>query len=99
MTHITHIITTAAGKPYKPDHFKHEWKRWTDKASLQGLVFHGLRKTATGNLAEAGCTSEQIKAITGHKTDCMVSHSVAGAKQKERAKAAMKKLETAQLIT
>lgn len=63
------------------------------KAGLQGLVFHGLRKTATGNLAEAGCTSEQIKAITGHKTDRMVSHYVAGAKQKERAKAAMKKLE------
>ena len=94
----THIVTTAAGKPYKPDHFKHEWKRWADKAGLQGLVFHGLRKTATGNLAEAGCTSEQIKAITGHKTDRMVSHYVAGAKQKERAKAAMKKLETAQLI-
>ncbi|MDD2324800.1 MAG: hypothetical protein PHW63_02140 [Alphaproteobacteria bacterium] len=63
---------------------------------MKALVFHGLRKTATGNLAEAGCTSEQIKAITGHKTDRMVSHYVAGAKQKEPAKAAMAKLDNVQ---
>ena len=92
----THIVVTTAGKPYKADHFKHEWKRVADSAGLQGLVFHGLRKTATGYLAEAGCTSEQIKAITGHKTDHMVSLYVAGAKQKERAKAAMEKFEAVQ---
>ncbi len=87
------ILSSAQGKPYTSDHFKHEWREATLKAGLDGYVFHGLRKTATGYLAEAGCSSEQIKSITGHKTDRMVSHYVAGAKQKERARSAIHLME------
>ncbi len=92
----THIVTTRVGRPYRPDHFKHEWARAVRAAGLTGLVFHGLRKTAASRLAEAGCTTEQIKAITGHKTERMVGHYVGGAQQKERAVAAMEKLKNAQ---
>ena len=92
----THVVTTAAGKPYKARHFKAEWAKVTEKAKLSGIVFHGLRKTAAVNLAEAGCTHDQIKAITGHQTDAMVSHYTAGTTQKKQALAAMKKLESAQ---
>ena len=35
---------------------------------LGNCAIHGLRKAAAGRLAEIGCTTHQIMAITGHKT-------------------------------
>ena len=58
-----------------------------------GVVFHGLRKTAAVILAEAGCTTEQIKAVTGHRTDSMAAYYARQANQKILAKAAMEKVE------
>jgi integrase len=57
------------------------------------LVFHGLRKTAAVMLTEAGCTTEQVKAITGHRTDDMAAYYAKQANQGVLAKAAMEKLE------
>ena len=31
-------------------------------------VFHGLRKAALTRLADAGCTTHELAAISGHKT-------------------------------
>lgn len=88
------ILTSSTGLPYKHDHLKHQFKAATIKAGLpDDLVFHGLRKTAAVRLAEAGCTTEQIKAITGHKTSDMVEHYTKGANQKKLARAAISKLE------
>ena len=56
-------------------------------------VLHGLRKTASRKLAEAGCSEEEIKSITGHRTSRMVSHYVKGADKKRQASAAILKLE------
>jgi integrase len=58
-----------------------------------GCVFHGLRKTAAVMLAEAGCSTEQIKAITGHRTDQMAAYYAKRANQRVLAKAAMAKLQ------
>ena len=55
-------------------------------------VFHGLRKTAAVNLAEAGCSEREIMAITGHQTAQMVDHYVKAASQKNMAKTAIEKL-------
>ena len=60
---------------------------------LRGLVFHGLRMTAAAKLAEAGCSTHEIAAITGHKTLAMIEHYTAGADQVRRAKAAIFKLQ------
>ncbi|MDD4616498.1 MAG: tyrosine-type recombinase/integrase [Alphaproteobacteria bacterium] len=89
-------MTTAKGVPYKSRHFKQDWAKASKKAGIEGAVFHGLRKTAAKCLAEAGCTAEQIKSITGHKTDAMVSHYTAEANKKKLAIQAMEKLESAQ---
>jgi len=88
------ILTSATGQPFKSDHLKHQFKAATRKAGLpDDLVFHGLRKTAAVRLAEAGCSTEQIKSITGHRTDEMVSHYTKQANQKVLAMAAMGKME------
>jgi integrase len=57
------------GKAFDPVYFG-AW--FADAIEAAGLpdecVLHGLRKTAARLLAEAGCSKEEIKAITGHTT-------------------------------
>ncbi|MDD2869781.1 hypothetical protein [Neomegalonema sp.] len=60
---------------------------------------HGLRKNATIELAEAGCTEAEIKAITGHETSAMIALYSKGANQRRVAKAARRKTEVARLKT
>jgi len=59
----------------------------------EGLTFHGLRTTCATLLAEAGCDTQTIMAITGHTTEAMVAHYTRDASRKGRAKAAIEKLE------
>jgi integrase len=50
---------------------------------------HGLRKAICRRLAEAGCSTLQIAAITGHKTSRLVDHYTAARDQALVAQAAM----------
>lgn len=60
------ILTTKTGRPYKPRYFKAQWETASKAAGIADLHFHDLRGTAITMLAEAGCTTPQIAAITGH---------------------------------
>jgi integrase len=63
------FLTTAAGKPYTPGGFTHWFQRVCRAAGLPpGLSAHGLRKAMCRRLAEAGCSANQIAAISGHLT-------------------------------
>ena len=87
------ILTTRTGRPFKADHFRHQWRKAILDAGLDGHTFHGLRHTAADRLAEAGCSDREIMAITGHRTHAMVSRYLQGADQKNKARAAITKLE------
>lgn len=50
---------------------------------------HGLRKAALRRLAEAGATHEQLKAVSGHKTDSELAVYTAAASKRRLADAAM----------
>ena len=63
-----------------------------NEAGLQHCSAHGLRKACAERLANAGCTPEQIKAITGHKTFSEVAHYTRDADQERNAKEALAKL-------
>jgi len=52
---------------------------------------HGLRHTATSELAALGLSDELIMAITGHKSAASVSHYSGAARQRARALQAQKK--------
>ncbi len=80
----TMMLTTSTGRPWKPDHFCHQWRKAILVCGLDGLTFHGLRHTAGNMLAEAGCTDREIMAILGHKTAAMVTRYTAQADQKDR---------------
>ncbi|MBK1793407.1 tyrosine-type recombinase/integrase [Devosia sp. WQ 349] len=74
-------LMTEYGKPHSAKAFGNWFQKRVQEASLDGCTYHGLRKAAARRLAEAGCTNQQIKAITGHKTDREVSRYTAAADQ------------------
>ncbi|GBR37695.1 hypothetical protein AA101099_0837 [Neoasaia chiangmaiensis NBRC 101099] len=53
---------------------------------------HGLRKAAARRLAEAGCTTHQIAAITGHKTLSEVERYTRAVDQRKLAQEAMERM-------
>lgn len=90
------ILTAARGKPWAhggsfSTAFSAAVRRHPE---LDGCVFHGLRKTAAAKLAEAGASTLEIAAITGHTTLSMIELYTRQAEQKTRARAAVVKLES-----
>jgi len=86
------IIQRLDGSPYTSDGFATIWNREQHRLECNGLPFHGLRKNATSRLFEAGCTPQQVQAITGHATLQMVEHYGKGSNQKLLARQAMDKV-------
>jgi integrase len=62
----TLILTTKTGRQWQARYFKRAWAETSTDAGIVDLHFHDLRGTAVTMLAEAGCTTPQIAAITGH---------------------------------
>jgi integrase len=63
------FLVTARGKPFTPAGFGNWFGESCRRAGLPvGHNAHGLRKSAARRLAEAGCTSRQIMAVTGHRS-------------------------------
>lgn len=60
------VLATKTQRPWTPRYFKAQWEAASKKAGITDLHFHDLRGTAVTMLAEAGCTTPQIAAITGH---------------------------------
>lgn len=67
-TNLTFLVTEF-GKPFTSAGFGNWFRRRCNEAGLQECSAHGLRKLAATRLANAGCSSEMIKAITGHRSD------------------------------
>jgi len=57
----------------------------------QRCVPHGLKKAAARRLAEAGCSTSEIMAITGHKTPAEVECYTRAAEQERLARQAIKR--------
>lgn len=85
------ILSTENGQPFTYYGIAARIRRFCKKANLEGVSLHGLRKNATIELAEAGCTDSEIMAITGHSTREMVTLYSRGARKKRLARSARKK--------
>jgi integrase len=83
------FLVTSHGRPFSVAGFGNWFRDRCDEAGLPQCSAHGLRKAAARRLAEAGCTNQQIKAITGHRTDREVSRYTAAADQERLAEQAM----------
>jgi integrase len=66
--HLTFLITPR-GKPYGGVNFSMWFRAQCDAAGMpKECSAHGLRKAACRRLAEAGCSANEIAAISGHAT-------------------------------
>jgi integrase len=84
------FLVTSFGKPFTPAGFGNWFREACDAAGLpKGCSAHGLRKAACRRLAEAGCSANQIAAISGHATLREVSRYTRAADQERLAGAAM----------
>jgi integrase len=84
------LLTTGSGKSYSAGDFSRQFRAWCDAAGLpQRCKFHGLRKAALTRLADAGCTTHEIAAISGHKSLKEVERYTKAADQARLARAAM----------
>ena len=87
------ILANTLGRPWRPQHLSHELPVALARLGLPSdLNVHGLRKLAATSLADAGCTTHEIAAITGHRTLAMVQHYTRQADQGRLAGSAMAKL-------
>lgn len=84
------FIVDENGRPVEESTFSKQFRSALDAAGLPQLHFHGLRHAAGRALAEAGCSSHEIQAITGHRTLQMVEHYTKAASQKRLASSAMR---------
>lgn len=83
------FLVTRTGTPFTAAGFGNHFRDWCNEAGLPHCSAHGLRKAICRRLAEAGCSSLQIAAITGHKTSRLVDHYTAARDQALLARAAM----------
>jgi integrase len=89
--HLTFLVT-ATGKPYGGNAFSEQFRNWCDAAGLPTRCkVHGLRKAACRRLAEAGCSANEIMAISGHATMKELVRYTAAADQARLARNAMTK--------
>lgn len=80
------ILTNTDGQPWQGG-FQATWRRNRPECA-QGLVFHGLRKSAVVTLLEAGCSTAETAAITGQSLQ-MVEHYAKRVNQEKLASAAI----------
>jgi integrase len=82
-------LMTEHGAPFTPMGFSNWWRVRCNEAGLPHCVFHGLRKAAATRLANAGCSVDQVKAITGHRSLSEVARYTKAADQRRLARQAL----------
>jgi integrase len=88
-SHLT-FLATAYGKPFTAAGFGAWFRKRCDEAGLsKDCSFHGLRKAACRRLAEAGCSANEIAAISGHASLREVERYTKAADQERMARNAL----------
>jgi integrase len=92
-TNLTFLLTDQ-GKPYTAAGFGNWFRDQCRAAGLHGCSAHGLRKAAARRLAEAGCSTHEIAAITGHASLKEVARYTEAVDRRRLAQSAMAKVRT-----
>jgi Phage integrase family len=87
------LLLNKWGKAWNPTAFSDWFREQCDAAGLPKYCSaHGLRKAAARRLAEAGCSTHEIAAITGHASLREVERYTRAADQAKLARAAMDRI-------
>jgi integrase len=90
-SHLTYIVT-AYGKPRSKYGLGNDFAKWATGAGLPARCrLHGLKKGGMRRLAEAGNTTHELMAISGHKTLSEVQRYTNDADRKRLADSGMAK--------
>ena len=92
------ILVGERGQPYKAASLARMVRLVLQRIGIRGYSIHGLRKNAAQALAEAGCSVDEIMAITGHRSAKMALHYTKRAARKQLAKNAMLRWEAADAV-
>jgi integrase len=90
------FLITESGAPFTAEGFGKWFRERCDEADLPHCSFHGLRKAAATKLADVGCDTLEIAAITGHASLKEVERYTKTRDRKKAARRAMMKLVSAQ---
>ena len=96
-TNMTFLVTKS-GAPISPRGFTNWFRLKCDEACLPECSAHGLRKLVATRLANIGCSEDEIKAITGHKSSSEVARYTKARDQKRLAESAAGKLKQARAV-
>jgi integrase len=86
------FLVTSFGKSYTSNGFGNWFREICDEAGCFDISAHGGRKATARRLAEIGCSTNQIAAITGHASIGEVDRYTKAANRKRMAREAMAKL-------
>ena len=89
------LFPNSAGNAWEATAWGNAIRKLMTKIGYPGYSLHGLRKNATIELLEAGCTPDEVKAITGHETTAMIELYGKDVEKKRQATAAIAKLNVA----
>jgi site-specific recombinase XerD len=85
------FIVTEYGVPFSGNGFGQWFSEAAQKAGLpKGCTAHGVRKAACRTMAEAGCTTLEIAAVSGHRSLRELQVYTAAADQKRLAQSAIR---------
>jgi integrase len=89
------FLVSERGQAFTGRGFSQWFRRQCAQAGLKGLSAHGLRKATCRRLAEAGCSVNEIAAISGHASLAEVARYTRRADQAKLARNALGKIRTA----
>jgi integrase len=87
-TNMTFLVTER-GAPFTSAGFGNWFRDPCNEAGLTACSAHGLRKAAVTRLANLGCSNEQIKAVTEHRSDASLAPYTRAADQQRLARQAI----------
>lgn len=90
--HLAYLVTPKHGRPFKS---KESFGNWFGKMCSEAGVpsrAHGIRKTVAQQIAEAGGSNAELKALFGWSSDAMAALYTRNADKKKLAAAAAEKL-------
>jgi integrase len=86
------FLIDESGKAFTAENFTKWFRKQCQRIGLTGLSPHGLRKASCRRLAEAGCSANEIAAISGHASLREVARYTAAADQTRMARNAVERL-------
>jgi integrase len=89
------ILMNSFGRPFEARSLTVNLPRAMAKLGVpKGMNVHGLRKLFAAGMADAGATTHEIAAHTGHKTLSMIQHYTVTADQRKLATGSVDKIKT-----